>query len=86
MAALAVTDTLADEANETLQSALSRATWSDDMVADYFDVHALKARSRNGMQNLRYAKGWCRRNYAALNLTVSDLEGAFNRAGRATKP
>jgi hypothetical protein len=83
VAALAITANLADYTNHMLQPALSRPTWSDDMVADYFDEHKDKARARNGMQNLRYAEGWCRRNYGPLQLTRSDLALSFGRTGQS---
>jgi hypothetical protein len=74
---LAVAKRLAEEANVALQRALPAAKWADIIVADW-KTHA---RPGNPQQRLRQVAGLARRNYAALALTVPDLEAAMRRAG-----
>ena len=74
--ALAVTKTLAREANEILQRTLDRSTWAV-MVLDELlqhDQHALK-----GQMWLRKATGHARFHFRVLNLTTNELQAAHSR-------
>ena len=73
---LAVTKTLAREANELLQPALSRQMWADILIDDLFsaDLHAQRAPDR-----LRRARGLARFHYTPLRLTDQEITASFNR-------
>lgn len=79
VAALAVTDRLAREANEMLQPLVPRATWAqiavDDALAEGFDASG----DRN--KRLRRLTAFARRYYRAIGIPASELRAAGRAAG-----
>lgn len=73
---LAVTKTLAREANELLQPALPRDLWADIVLADLVE----STRSLTGAPDaLRRLRGHSRYHYGPLKLTDAELVQAFDR-------
>ncbi|MFA9432830.1 hypothetical protein [Egicoccus sp. AB-alg2] len=73
---LAVTKRLAEEANQFLQSAISRATWADMVVAEW----RREPSPGNPAQTLRKVRGLARHRFAALSLSEDELKQALGRA------
>jgi len=75
--ALAVTKSLARQANQMLQTALTTARWADLVVADLFET---SPGARKAPDRLRRAKGLARHLCGSLGLTELDLQSALVRA------
>lgn len=73
---LAVTKTLAREANQLLQPALPRELWADILVEDLISEDL---RTRRAPDRLRRARGLARFHYDPLRLTENEVAAAFAR-------